>query len=46
MYLADTLSRAYPESSTLLETPPSVFYHAMEELQLAEHLPNNYPLNN
>ena len=39
MYLVDALSRAYPESSTPLETPPSVFCRAMEELQLAEHLP-------
>ena len=39
MYLADALSRAYPENSTPLKTPPSVFCHAMEELQLAEHLP-------
>ena len=39
MYLADALSRAYPENSTPLKTLPSVFCHAMEELQLAEHLP-------
>ena len=39
IHLAAALYRAYRESSTPLETPPSVFSFAMEELQLAEHLP-------
>ena len=39
MYLADALSRAYPKNSTQLSMPQTEFCHAIEELQLAEHLP-------
>jgi len=40
MYLADALSRAYPEQCTApTSQPPSEFCHAMEELDLTEHLP-------
>ena len=39
MFLADALSRAYPKNSVPLTAPQSEFCHAMEELELAEHLP-------
>ena len=39
MYLADALSRAYPKNSTPLLIPQIEFCHAIEQLQLAEHLP-------
>ena len=39
MYLADTLSRAYPESSAPLSMPQSKFCYVFEQLELAEHLP-------
>lgn len=39
MYLADALSRAYPEHSIPLSVPQSEFCHAMEVLELAEYLP-------
>ena len=39
MYLADALSRAYPEHSIPSSVPQSEFCHAMEVLELAEHLP-------
>ena len=39
MFLAVALSRAYPKNSVPLTAPQSEFCHAMEELELAEHLP-------
>ena len=39
MFLADALSRAYPKNSVPLTAPQSEFCHAMEELELAKHLP-------
>ena len=39
MYLADALSRAYPESSAPLSMPQSKFCYVFEKLELAEHLP-------
>ena len=38
MYLADTLSRAYPKDTVPHATPQSKFCHAIEELDLTEHL--------
>ena len=38
MYLADTLSRAYPKNTVPHSTPQSEFCHAIEELNLTEHL--------
>ena len=38
MYLADALSRPYPKNSIPLSIPQTEFCHAIEELQLAEHL--------
>ena len=39
MYLADTLSRAYPDHSAPQASTQSEFCHAMEVLDLTEHLP-------
>ena len=38
MYLADTLSRAYPKDTVPYATPQSEFCHAIKELDLTEHL--------
>ena len=38
MYLVDTLSRAYPKDTVPHATPQSKFCHAIEELDLTEHL--------
>ena len=39
MFIADTLSRAYPEGSEPKTEPQSEFCHQIEELSLTEHLP-------
>ena len=39
MYLADALSRAYPEDSVPSSIPQPEFCHVLEQLELAEHLP-------
>ena len=39
MYLADALSRAYPEDSVSLSIPQPEFCHVLEQLELVEHLP-------
>ena len=38
MYLADTLSRAYPDDSVPPLSPQTEFCYAMEVLDLTEHL--------
>ena len=39
MYLADALSRAYPDQSVPQSSPQSEFCHTVEALDLTEHLP-------
>ena len=39
MYLADALSRAYPDQSAPQSSPQSEFCHTVKVLDLTEHLP-------
>ena len=39
MYLADALSRAYPDQSVPQSSPQSEFCHTVEVLDLTKHLP-------